>query len=146
MALARQDSRHNSSSLIPADEAGKEELKQDFIELRAKGYSYRKICKKLDVSLGTLSNWSQELEGEIATLKAEELDALYERYYMTKQQKITQLGRQLKAIQRELRKRDYSNISTERLLDMQLRLYEKLEEEKTELRPLSSQEIEELKP
>lgn len=142
MALAR----HDSSSLIPADEAGKEELKHDFIELRAKGYSYRKISKKLDVSLGTLSNWSQELEGEIATLKAEELDALYERYYMTKQQKITQLGRQLKAIQKELRSRDYKNISTDKLLDMELRVYEALEAEKVELRPLSSQERQELKP
>ena len=137
--------RHDSSSLIPADEAGKQELKHEFIELRAKGYSYRKIAKKLDVSIATLSNWRQELEGEIATLKAEELDALYERYYMTKQQKITQLGRQLKAIQQELRSRDYSRIPTEKLLDMELKVYEALDAEKVELRPLSSQEIEELK-
>jgi transposase len=142
MALARQD----SSSLIPADEVGKTELKHEFIELRAKGYSYRKIAKKLDVSIGTLSSWRQELEGEIATLKAEELDALYERYYMTKQQKITQLGRQLKAIQKELRSRDYKSISTEKLLDMELKVYQALEEEKVDIRPLSSQEIEELKP
>jgi len=142
MALARRD----SSSLLPADEAGKTELKQQFIELRAKGHSYRKIAKKLDVSIGTLSSWRQELEGEIATLKAEELDALYERYYMTKQQKIAQLGRQLKAIQKELRKRDYSRLSTEKLLDMELKVYEALDTEKIELRPLSSQEIEELKP
>lgn len=141
MALAR----HNSGSLIPADEVGKEELKHEFIELRAKGYSYRKIAKRLDVSIATLSNWRQELEGEIATLKAEELDALYERYYMTKQQKITQLGRQLKAVQKELRSRDYEDVSTEKLLEMQLKLYQALEDEKTELRPLSSQEIEELR-
>jgi len=142
MALARQ----GSSSLLSADEVGKTELKQQFIELRAKGYSYRKISKKLDISIGTLSNWSQELEGEIATLKAEELDALYESYYMTKQQKITQLGRQLKSIQKELRKRDFSRLSTEKLLDMELKVYEALDAEKVELRPLSSQEIEELKP
>ena len=142
MALAR----HNSGSLLAADEAGKQELKHDFIELRAKGYSYRKIAKRLEVSIATLSNWRQELEGEIATLKAEELDALYERYYMTRQQKITQLGRQLKAIQQELRSRDYSDIPTEKLLDMELKVYEALEAEKVELRPLSSQEIQELKP
>jgi transposase len=138
--------RHDSSSLLSADEVGKTELKHEFIELRAKGYSYRKIAKKLDVSIGTLSSWRQELEGEIATLKAEELDALYERYYMTKQKKIVQLGRQLKAVQKELRGRDYSRISTEKLLDMELKLYEALEEEKVDIRPLSSQEIEELKP
>ena len=142
MALVKYD----SGSLLPADEVGKTELKHDFIELRAKGYSYRKISKKLDVSIGTLSSWRQELEGEIATLKAEELDALYERYYMTKQKKITQLGRQLKAMQKELRSRDYSDIPTEKLLDMQLKVYQALEEEKVDIRPLSSQEIEELKP
>ena len=137
---------HDTGSLIPADEVGKTELKHDFIEMRAKGYSYRKIAKKLGVSIGTLSSWRQELEGEIATLKAEELDALYERYYMTKQQKITQLGRQLKHIQKELRSRDYSDIPTEKLLDMELKVYQALEEEKVDVRPLSSQEIEELKP
>lgn len=138
--------KHESGSLLPADEVGKTELKHEFIELRAKGYSYRKIAKKLAVSIGTLSSWRHELEGEISTLMAEELDALYERYYMTKQQKITQLGRQLRAIQQELRDRDFSNIPTDKLLDMELKLYEALEAEKTELRPLSSQEIEELKP
>jgi transposase-like protein len=137
--------KHDIGSLLAYDEPGKLEVKQQFVELRAKGYSYRKIARKLDVSIGTLSNWSQELEGEIATLKAEELDALYERYYMTKQQKITQLGRQLKAIQQELRSRDYSDIPTEKLLDMELKVYEALEEEKVELRPLSRQEIEELR-
>jgi len=142
MALAR----HNSGSLLAADEQGKQELKHDFIEMRAKGYSYRKIAEKLDVSIGTLSSWRQELEGEIATLKAAELDALYERYYMTKQKKIVQLGRQLKHIQKELRGRDYEDISTDKLLDMELKLYEALEEEKVDIRPLSSQEIEELKP
>lgn len=138
--------KHDSSSLIPADDVGKTELKHEFIELRAKGYSYRKISKKLDVSIGTLSSWRQELEGEIATLKAEELDALYERYYMTKQQKITQLGRQLKSIQKELRSRDYTEIPTDKLLDMELKVYQALEEEKVDIRPLSSQEIQELKP
>ena len=138
--------KHNSSSLLAANEQGRQELKHEFIELRAKGYSYRKIAQRLDVSIGTLSSWRQELEGEIATLKAEELDALYERYYMTKQQKITQLGRQLKAVQKELRARDYSEISTEKLLEMELKLYQALDEEKVDIRPLSSQEIEELKP
>ena len=142
MALAR----HDSGSLIPADEVGQTELKYDFIELRAKGYSYRTIAKKLNVSIGTLSSWRQELEGEIATLKAEELDALYEKYYMTKQQKITQLGRQLKAIQKELASRDYADIPTDKLLDMELKVYEALEDEKVDIRLLSSQEIEELKP
>lgn len=137
--------KHDSSSLIPVEDVGKTELKHEFIQLRAKGYSYRKIAKRLKVSIGTLSSWRQELEGEIATLKAEELDALYERYYMTKQQKITQLGRQLKAIQKELRSRDYTEIPTEKLLDMELKLYGQLDEEKVDIRPLSSQEIEELK-
>jgi len=74
------------------------------------------------------------------------LDALYEKYYMTKQQKITQLGRQLKAIQKELASRDYSDIPTDKLLDMELKVYEALEDEKVDIRLLSSQEIEELKP
>jgi len=76
--LIRQEEA-GSRPLAVAGEAGKLEVKAQFIELRAKGWSYVKISRKLKVSKNTLANWGAELEGEIASLKAMELEALYEK-------------------------------------------------------------------
>lgn len=127
------------------EEPGRLELKSQFIELRAKGWSYVKISKKLKVSKATLSNWRAELEGEIASLKAMELEALYERYFLAKEGRIRLLGEQLKAIQAELKTRKLDEVSTDKLLEIQLKVFQALKEEYTEARPLSSQEIQALK-
>ena len=51
----------------------------------------------------------------------------------------------LKAIQKELSLRKLKDISTDKLVELQLKIYEVLKEEYTEARPLSSWEIEALK-
>ena len=127
--------------LSEAGEAGKLELKSQFVELRAKGWSYVKIARKLKVSKNTLANWGAELEGEIASLKAMELEALYEKSYMTKEARIKLLGAQLKEIQDELKKRGLEGVSTEKLLEMGLKLYQALQAEYVEARPLTDAEI-----
>ena len=127
--------------LSEAGEAGKLELKSQFVELRAKGWSYVKIARKLKVSKNTLANWGAELEGEIASLKAMELEALYEKSYMTKEARIKLLGAQLKEIQDELKKRGLEGVSTEKLLEMELKLYQALQAEYVEARPLTDAEI-----
>ncbi len=127
------------------EQPGKLELKSQFVELRAKGWSYIRISKKLKVSKATLSNWRQELETEIASLRAMELEALYERYFLAKEGRLTLLGEQLKAIQEELRIRKLDDISTDKLLELQLKFFQALKEEYVEARPLSEQEIQQLK-
>ena len=127
--------------LSEAGEAGKLELKSQFVELRAKGWSYVKISGRLKVSKNTLTSWGAELEGEIASLKAMELEALYERSYMSKEARIRLLGSQLKEIQDELKKRGLEDVSTEKLLDMELKLYQALQAEYVEARPLTDAEI-----
>ena len=130
-----------SRPLALAGDAGKLEVKSQFIELRAKGWSYLKIARKLKVSKNTLANWGAELEGEIASLKAMELEALYEKSYMTKEARIKLLGAQLKGIQDELKKRGLEDVSTDKLLDMELKLYQALQAEYVEARPLTDAEI-----
>lgn len=127
------------------EQPGKLELKSQFIELRAKGWSYARIARKLKVSKSTIANWSTELEAEIASLRAMELDALYERYFLAKEGRIKLLGEQLKKIQAELKTRSLADVSTEKLLEIQLKVYQALRAEYVETRPLSDQEIEDLK-
>lgn len=141
MTLAKQE----ETSQILLDTPGRQELKDQFISLRAKGLSYAKIARKIKVSKSTLANWSTELEGEIASLRAMELEALYEKYYMAKEGRIRLLGDQLKEIQAELKTRKLTQVSTDKLLELELKVYQALKEEYVEQRPLSDQEIYRLK-
>jgi transposase len=95
-----------------------DETKEQFIELRAKGLSFDNIAKELGVSKQTLINWSKELSLEVSNIKAIQLEALQEKYYILKEKRIELFGEKLKAINDELSKRDLSDIPTERLLDL----------------------------
>ena len=128
--------------LSEAGESGKLELKSQFVELRAKGWSYVKISRRLKVSKNTLTNWGAELEGEIASLKAMEMEALHEKYFMNKESRIRLLGEQLKEIKDELKRRGLETVSTDRLLEMELKLYQALQAEYVETRPLTEEEME----
>ena len=50
------------------------ELKERFIELRAKGWSFDRIAKELGKAKQTLIDWSKDLQDEIANCKALELE------------------------------------------------------------------------
>ena len=131
-----------SRPLALAGDAGKLEVKSQFIELRAKGWSYLKIARKLKVSKNTLASWGAELDGDIASLRAVEMEALHEKYFMTKEARIQLLGEQLKEIKAELKRRGLEAVSTEKLLEMELKWYQALQAEYVETRPLTEGEIE----
>ena len=133
-----------SRPLALAGDAGKLEVKSQFIELRAKGWSYLKIARKLKVSKNTLASWGAELDGDIASLKAIEMEALHEKYFMNKEARIHLLGEQLKEIKAELKRRGLEDVSTEKLLEMELKWYQALQAEYVETRPLTEDEIEAL--
>lgn len=127
------------------DPPGKEELKSQFVTLRAKGLSYRKIASRLKVSKTTLGNWSQELEAEIASLRAIELEGLQEQYGLLKEGRIKLLGGLIKKIRQEALSRDLATVPTDKLLEILLKYQEAIQAERVEPRPLSGQEIQELK-
>ncbi len=126
-------------------ERGKVELKENFIRLRAQGLSYAKIAERLGVAKSTLANWNADLEAEIASARAMELEALQEEYFLLKEKRISLLGEQLRRLRDELETRDLSEVATEKLLELQLRYYTSLKEEFVEARPLSEAEQARLK-
>jgi transposase len=111
------------------DDLGKEEQKSKFILLRAKGLSYTRIAKQIGVSKGTLVNWNNELDAEIAQARSVELEALQEEFFLLKEGRIRLLGGQLKAIQAEVGKRDLSKVRTDKLMELQLRYFGELKVE-----------------
>jgi len=87
------------------------EDKQQFIDLRAKGYSYAKIAKQINVSKPTLIQWSQEdaTFRYINNLRALYLDKLQEKYAISKQHRIEAFSALLERVKTELATRVYRN-------------------------------------
>lgn len=119
------------------------DLKQTFIDLRAKGWSFDKIAKETGKAKQTLIDWSKDLQDEIANRKAIELEALYETYYLLKEAKIKKYGAILSKITNELESRDFNKVPTGRLLELYLLYFERLSQEVIEPSFKSSIEIQE---
>ena len=117
------------------------ETKERFIELRAKGYSFDRIAKELGKAKQTLIDWSKELQDEIANLKALELEALYESYYLLKENRLQTFGAMLTKIKEEMERRDLSDVPTDKLLDLLLKYNSQVKEEIVEPIYKTSQEI-----
>ena len=99
------------------------ETKQQFIELRAKGRSFDKISNELNVSKQTLINWQSEFVEEIGNLRAMELEALYEQFYLQKRDRIERLGKLLDRLHNEIENRDLKEMETDKLIDLYLKVY-----------------------
>jgi lysozyme family protein len=105
------------------------EDKQNFMILRAKGNSFDTIARQTGIAKQTLIDWSRELEAEISNLKAQEMEALYEQYYLHKEARIKRYGTILNKIAEELEERDFTKVNTGRLLEIYLAYYEKATQE-----------------
>jgi transposase-like protein len=125
----------------PRPEQGKAELKADFVQLRAKGLSYVRIAERLGVAKSTLANWNAELEAQIASARAMELEALQEEFFLLKEGRIRLLGEQLQRLRSELANRDLSSVSTDKLMELLLKYQAALKDEFVEVRPLSDGEL-----
>lgn len=108
-----------------------QEDKNRFIQLRAEGKSFSVIAKELNISKSTCSEWEKELNKEIATLKQEQLNEIYNSYYMTKEARIKKLGETLNKINSALDNIDLSAVPADKLLDYKLKYTEALKEEYT---------------
>lgn len=105
------------------------EIKTEFIALRAQGKTFEYIAKKLNISKSTCSAWEKELKTAIADLKQEQLNELYDTYYMTKEARIKKLGDILEKIDNTLDQADLTEVPLEKLLDFKLKYTEALKAE-----------------
>lgn len=117
------------------------ETKERFIELRAKGWSFERIAKKIGKAKQTLIDWSKELQDEIANRKALELEALYESYSLMRESRLQTFGAMLTKIKEEVERRDLSDVPTDKLLELLLKYNSQVKEEIVEPIYKSSQEL-----
>lgn len=104
----------------------KTELKEQFIELRALGYSFAAIVEKLGVSKPTLIGWSKELVVQIGNARNLHIEELSARFTVSKEKRIEVFGKRLEAILEELDKRDLSELEIDKLLSFALKYGEML--------------------
>lgn len=107
------------------------ETKQEFIRLRAEGLSYRAIQERLDVSKSTCQKWESLYKENIAELKADQMNELYNAYGMTKEARIKKLGNTLDRLQTALDGIDLKDLPPEKLLDFYLKYTDALKSEYT---------------
>ena len=122
-------------------DAGREETRARFVEMRAQGYTYSQIAEELHISKATVSTWHSELKHRIADFRAIELDALQSRYWLSHKRRIQMLGEQLQRLQDEAAKRDLSDIPTDKLYGLILKTYEQLKAEAIDADPLGEREV-----
>lgn len=103
--------------------------KHEFVRMRAEGMSYGAIAAELHISKSTCSKWEEELKAAIAERKAEDLEALYSSYYMTRAARIDQLGQALQAVNNALGAINLRETPPEKLLDLKLKYLQALKEE-----------------
>jgi transcriptional regulator with XRE-family HTH domain len=107
----------------------KAEKKPEFVELRASGLSLAKIAERLSVSKTTLIAWEKELCNEIAEARFLEMQALLETYKACKAERVKFLGKMYERLTEELAKRELSEVDPVKLLEMLVKVEQRLETE-----------------
>jgi transcriptional regulator with XRE-family HTH domain len=107
----------------------KAEKKPEFVELRASGLSLARIAERLSVSKTTLIAWEKELSNEIAEARFLEMQSLLETYKACKAERVKFLGKMYQRLTEELAKRDLSEVDSVKLLEMLLKVEQRLETE-----------------
>lgn len=105
------------------------ETRHRFIELRAKGFSFDKISSELNVHKHTLIDWSKQLEQDITTHRAVELEQLYDSFLLVKEQRLKLLGRIFSKLQAEIERRDFAQLQTDKLLEILIKYDTQIREE-----------------
>jgi hypothetical protein len=100
-----------------------------FVELRASGMTLAQAAYDLNIAYNTAMNWERQSKEQIEATKAIHMEELMDAYRMTKERRLEFFGQQLLTVQEELDSRGLSEVKTDELVDMIIRLSELLQSE-----------------
>lgn len=109
--------------------AKSEECKLQFIKLRAKGFSYTEISKKLNISKPVQVKWNKQFEELIESSKVLECETLLHEYRQTVFDRFRTKCQIINKLDEEILKRNFSDIPTEKLLSIRTNYIEQLVKE-----------------
>lgn len=95
-----------------------EEIQAKFVALRGLGKTFAAIAEELSVSQGTLINWSRKYRFELQNLRAIRMEELRNKAMASTEVRVNALAGELHRIEEEIKKRDYSDVPTAKLLSM----------------------------
>jgi len=104
--------------------------KTKFIVLRAKGLSFDKISKEIDVSKPTLIKWNQDFYKQISSLEYIEAQSLVELHQYSAKQKLEVYSKKLREVYQRLENIDISDFSFKEIIEFKNYLELRLEDEK----------------
>lgn len=112
---------------------------EQFITLRARGYSFEKISQQIGVSKPILLKWERDNREQIEHERSFEVQAILSKHNLMRLSRIEAFSSFLEAVLSELKKREesLSSLSTEKLLTLGLSLEQRLSGE-TQIEILSS--------
>lgn len=114
--------------------------RREILSLRAKGLSFAKIAESVGVAKQSVVDECKRNEEAIATLRALELEELYETHRISKEERIKAHATLLGRIRSELESRSLEDVPTDKLVDLYLKTSASLQDELIEPRFLSSEE------
>ncbi len=94
------------------------EEKQTFIEMRAKGISFDKIAKKLEISKPTLLKWNQDYNKEIANLRYFQFESIIAQFRLEQGARVESMAAILSKALEELKSRSFEGLSAKDLLSI----------------------------
>jgi hypothetical protein len=105
-----------------------EKVVQQFIQLRASGWSYSRLTAELNVSKPTLIGWSRKHQFAIQNLKAIEMESVREQWLASVTDRVNALGQQLRRVETEVAKRDPADLTTAQLFALAHTLRRQIEQ------------------
>lgn len=92
---------------------------QNFIELRAQGYSYRKIAQILDISKDTCVEWNKNFHDAIDSCRKNAFSELIQKYILSKETQLKLISDTINRINEEIKNQDWKGINLSKLLQHQ---------------------------
>ena len=105
-----------------------ERTREQFIDLRAQGWSLRHLASELHVCQRTLVDWNRECAAEIQSIRAVELEASREKFLASREEELNRLARLYKDVQDELANRRLYSVPTDKLFRVAAELRREIEQ------------------
>ena len=106
---------------------------EQFIELRAKGYSFDRIAEETGTSKPTLLKWNSQYSRELEQAQYFELHSLLAQYGLMRRNRVEAyselLGRALEELKRRASNESLDRLPTDKLLALVLSLEQRVERE-----------------
>lgn len=98
------------------------DVRERFVELRARGHSYAKISDQIGVSKPTLIKWNRQYDAQINELADEELEAVVERFRIARVHRVERFVKLIDRVEEQVDNRDLSEVQTASLIREWIRL------------------------